>query len=475
MPAIPPHSSATTDAPWNGASEEAKLKSPITGSEARNFYAWRDAQGQDPDGDGWPDYKSAYKFGHHVVSDSGIGGAANVKACSSGIAVLNGGRGGSSIPSGDRAGVHEHLAKHLEAAGMKPPPLGASLAETLLWAVDAGVMEQDEAMEIAHEAPISLNQTRERAGLPAADRPLVPPQLLGHSFWAMREEDIGQVLELASRLPEKAFDALGGGGADVEVQGSVAVIPLSGMITPRASFLSMLFGGGGGLEGFRCAFREALNDSSVKKIVFDIDSPGGLVSLVPETAAEVLAARGAKPIVACVNTLAASAAYWIASAADQVVCTPSGMAGSIGVYKVHVDRSARNEAMGMVPTYIKAGKFKTEGNPDEPLGSDAKAHFQQNVDDLYSLFVEGVAKGRGVSPQAVANGYGEGRVLLAQRALEAGLIDDIGTLADVVGAAVEDERPEDDDDAEQPDEPDENSKQALIERRREHAKLLLGV
>lgn len=338
----------------------------------------------------------------------------------------------------------------------------------------APVKDEAEAQQflqrIQTEAP--EDEPKQRPVLELPSLPMIPSQLLGESLWAMRERDIAEVLSTAAQFPELAYEALGSDYGGVEVQGGVAVIPLTGMITPRPSIFSILFGGGGGLEGFRCAFRDAINSSEVKKIVFDIDSPGGLVSLVPETAAEIFAARGTKPVVACVNTLAASAAYWIAAMADEIVCTPSGMAGSIGVYKVHVDRSGRNELMGVDPTYIKAGKFKTEGNPDESLSREALTHFQQNVDDLYGMFVEGVAQGRGTTAQSVVNGYGEGRCLLADRALAANLIDGVGTLADVVGALVEDERPED---VEEGDEPDEGAKQALIERRREHARLLLGV
>jgi len=120
--AIRPHSTATTDVPWDGPQQKANLSNdrPET---YRLAYAWYDENGKDADGDGYPDAKDDYKFIHHQVSTSGDVGAANVNGCSQGIAVLNGGRTGTTIPDKDRQGVYDHLAKHLSDAGKKPPPL----------------------------------------------------------------------------------------------------------------------------------------------------------------------------------------------------------------------------------------------------------------------------------------------------------------------------------------------------------------
>ena len=189
---------------------------------------------------------------------------------------------------------------------------------------------------------------------------------------------------------------------EVPVTGGVAVLSLRGLITPKPSLMSLLFGGGGGgLMGFRASLREVLGNDDITGIVIDVDSPGGLVDLVPETADELRAAG--KPTVAVANTMAASAAYWIASAADELVVTPSGDVGSIGVFMVHDDWSGFNERLGVQPTYIYAGQYKTEGNPDEPLTDEAKAEFQREVDEIYDTFVGAVAKGRGVKA-AVARG-----------------------------------------------------------------------
>lgn len=111
--ALRPHSTTTSDKPWDGPSNEAKL--PTEAAPLKMAHAW-----QDPEKD--EDTKAAYKFIHHFVTASGVG-AASVKACQAGIAILNGGRGGSNIPDADRKGVHAHLAKHLTDADLEAPEL----------------------------------------------------------------------------------------------------------------------------------------------------------------------------------------------------------------------------------------------------------------------------------------------------------------------------------------------------------------
>jgi hypothetical protein len=208
---------------------------------------------------------------------------------------------------------------------------------------------------------------------------------------AMRPDALRQIAAVARAdapvlraIADDRLAALGRGS--VNVRGSVAVIPLRGVITPAGSLLSLLFG----------------------------------------------AAREQKPIIAVANTLAASAAYWVAAQADELVVTPSGDVGSIGVYMVHEDWSSANAAFGVTPTYVAAGRYKVEGNPDEPLSDEARAAMQQSVDDLYDLFVADVAAGRGDSPAAVRAGYGEGRVLPAARAVAAKLADSIGSAEDTI-------------------------------------------
>jgi signal peptide peptidase SppA len=273
----------------------------------------------------------------------------------------------------------------------------------------------------------------------------ISPLHLGSSAWAIRRDALPTIIEAhrsALRLgrevvAETIAPRAAVGRATQRAGGSVAVIPLCGVITPRGSFLARLFGAGGGLQEFRESFRQALVDPDVGAIVIDVDSPGGTIALLPETAQEMRDARGTKPIIAVANTTAASAAYWLAAQADEVVASPSAVVGSVGVYMVHEDWSKYNEELGVDPTYISAGRYKTDGNPDEPLSDTAQVEWQEEVDLLYTMFVKDLAAGRGASTQAIEADFGEGRCLRPAQALEAGMIDRIDTIEAVIGGLLE--------------------------------------
>lgn len=211
----------------------------------------------------------------------------------------------------------------------------------------------------------------------------------------------------------------------------VAVIPLSGVIVPKADMFSEM-SGGTSIDAFRSMWREAMAMDQVKAVVLDVDSPGGMVTGVPEMAAEMRASRGRKPVVAVANSEMASGAYWLASQADQIVVSASSMIGSIGVFTRHENESAKAERDGVETTYISAGKFKTEGNPHAALTDEAKAHVQGIVDEHYGMFVKDVARGRGVPVAQVRGGYGEGRVVTGSTALSLGMADSEGSVESVV-------------------------------------------
>lgn len=210
--------------------------------------------------------------------------------------------------------------------------------------------------------------------------------------------------------------------------GSVAVIPVYGTIVPRgASFSDISMGQGTSLEQLIGEVNTAAADGNVSAILLDIDSPGGQVDMVPEAAAALRSARAKKPLVAVANTMAASAAYWLFSQAREGVITPSGEVGSIGVFAVHSDLSKQLEMLGISPTIIKAGKYKAELSPFQPLTEEARAYAQQGVDTFYSMFTRDVAAGRGANVNDVRAGFGEGRMVTAQQAVAQGMADKVDT------------------------------------------------
>lgn len=213
----------------------------------------------------------------------------------------------------------------------------------------------------------------------------------------------------------------------------IAVINVMGVIAQHAAQVDDICGPGGtSTERVTNSLRAALNDPSVKAIVFNIDSPGGNVYGVQALADEIMKSRGSKPMIAQANSLAASAAYWIACAADEIVITPGGEVGSVGVYALHQDVSKAAEMQGVKFTFVSAGEYKVEGNSFEPLGDEAKAAVQKMVDSYYSDFTKGVAKGRGKPVADVRDGFGKGRVLKDGDAVAAGMADRVGTLDDTL-------------------------------------------
>jgi signal peptide peptidase SppA len=209
--------------------------------------------------------------------------------------------------------------------------------------------------------------------------------------------------------------------------GGIAVLPLYGVVSQRMSMIDEICDGGTSTQKFTQAFRDAMADDSVGGILIDIDSPGGSVFGVADLYDEIMSARGVKPVYGLVNSLCASAAYWIGSACSQLIAVKGSMTGSIGVYTQHVDLSKAMEQAGVSQEFISAGKYKVEGNQYGPLSDEARAFTQSQIDSYYSAFTQAVSKGRGSPIAQVRDGMGQGRCLLAVDAQAAGMIDAIDT------------------------------------------------
>jgi signal peptide peptidase SppA len=209
-------------------------------------------------------------------------------------------------------------------------------------------------------------------------------------------------------------------------QDGIALLPLHGVISHRMNMFSQI-SGGTSTEQFGHAFQALVDNPDVRAIMLDVDSPGGSVYGLDEVHEQMLAARGSKPIVAQISPLAASAAFWLASAADKIAIQPSGDAGSVGVFAIHQEYSEQEAKEGVRSTIIRAGKYKAEGNSHEPLTDDARKAMQARVDDAYDRFTGALGKSFGRSASTIKTTFGEGRLLNAREALKAGMVHEIAT------------------------------------------------
>jgi len=237
------------------------------------------------------------------------------------------------------------------------------------------------------------------------------------------EGDIVNLAQLRAALPSGGMDVAG--KKAYRVEDGKAIIPVVGPLDKRASFWHMIFGGES-TERIQKVIAEALSDPAVSGLVLNIDSPGGSVDGTKELSDFIYASRGRKPIVAYVDGDALSAAYWIASAADKIIAPETARAGSIGVWMSHMDVSKLYEDQGVKKTYVYAGKYKVAGHEAAPLSSEDKEYLQGFVDKYYTLFVEDVARNRGVGVKKVLKDMAEGRIFIGSDALDAGLIDKLG-------------------------------------------------
>lgn len=245
-------------------------------------------------------------------------------------------------------------------------------------------------------------------------------------------ESLSELSKDRSIIKTQVIDSPSADGSNVPMDGNkIAVIPVHGTIAHRMNMMNSV-SGGVSTEALGNQIEVFSNDPNISTIILDIDSPGGAVSGVEELGNQIFNARDKVHIVASANSLAASAAYWLGSQAHEFVVTPSGEVGSIGVIAIHESVFRTKETQGRDITVIKAGKFKADTSPLEPLSEEAHAFIQERVDERYDSFVSAVAKGRDVTTDTVINKFGEGRIVGAKSALSKGMVDGIETLNETI-------------------------------------------
>ena len=223
-----------------------------------------------------------------------------------------------------------------------------------------------------------------------------------------------------------------------EVIDGVAVLPIEGVMAKRANMF-MEISGGVSMEIAARELRTAVADPSVHSIILSIDSPGGTVDGTQTLANAVTAARSFKPVVALASGTMASAAYWAGSAAQAVYIVDGTTAvGSIGVVATHRDMSGAEALQGVKTTEVYAGQYKRIASSYEPLSKAGRQSIQDQVDYTYALFVGAVAQQRGVPEETVLKNMADGRVFMGQQAIDAGLVDGVSTLDQLIAQLNED-------------------------------------
>lgn len=211
----------------------------------------------------------------------------------------------------------------------------------------------------------------------------------------------------------------------------IAIIPVEGTLAHRYGHLDP-HSGMTGYDGIQVKMEAALEDSSIRGILLDINSPGGEVSGCFDLTDFIYESRGTKPIWAVADELACSAAYSLASAADRIIAPRTADLGSVGVLTMHVDQSKMVEDMGLDVTFIFAGDHKVDGNPFEPLPNSVREDIQAEIDTLYAMFTRTIARNRSMGEGAVRDT--EARVYNTRDAIEVGFADEVMAVRDVMPA-----------------------------------------
>jgi signal peptide peptidase SppA len=224
------------------------------------------------------------------------------------------------------------------------------------------------------------------------------------------------------------------GRPSVRKAGSVAVIPITGpLYHDEGAILDEIlavFFGGTSYDTIAAGMKAALADKDVKSIVLYVNSPGGEVSGCAETAEIIKAIGRKKPVVAYASSLCASASYWLASAASEIVCDPTAIVGSIGVRASVVDDTGAMEKAG-----FKLFNFVARQSPHkiaDPKTEKGRQQIQAQIDALGEVFVQTMAVNRNVPVAKVLSDFGGGGVLVGKEAVKVGLADSLGSLQSVV-------------------------------------------
>jgi signal peptide peptidase SppA len=218
-------------------------------------------------------------------------------------------------------------------------------------------------------------------------------------------------------------------GGRVEMRGSVAVFDIQGPLFRRSDLFTNI-SSSTTVENLAVDLQRAADNSLITHILLNIDSPGGQVNGIQEFADQVREVAAIKPVVAYIDGIGASGAYWIASAANTIVLNDTSMVGSIGVVASIRDNRGAQEKQG-VRQYEIVSTQSPFKRPDVAT-EQGRAQIQEMVDALASVFIDRVASFRGVSAEDVMARFGQGKMLPAKQAMDAGMADEISRFEPLV-------------------------------------------
>jgi protease-4 len=212
---------------------------------------------------------------------------------------------------------------------------------------------------------------------------------------------------------------------------NVAEVTVSGPIR-RGEGGSPLSAGPGGAQADRIVEQidRADENSSVDALLVKLNTPGG--EIVPSEDIKLAAERFEGPTIAYTTDTCASGGYEIASGCDELWAREGSIVGSIGVIGSRVNAAELADRIGLEYEQLTAGEYKDAGTPLKELEDHEREYLQGIIDEYYDQFVEGVAERRDLDPESVRDT--EARVFLGTQAIERGLVDELGTRADVVEA-----------------------------------------
>jgi ClpP class serine protease len=257
--------------------------------------------------------------------------------------------------------------------------------------------------------------------------------LIEQSQWAITEEGLNTLISVASRTNdldalEKSLGRKPSYAHSSTVREGIGIVPVQGPTFKRANLFTEV----SGATSYEIVLRDLhamIKSPDVKAILLNIDSPGGEANGCAELADHIYSARELKPIYAYVGGIGASAAYWIASSCSKIFASETALLGSIGVQTL-----VRSQGKSGEISFISSVSPNKNRDPGTEQGAQ---EVQRTVDDLGAIFVQKVARNRGISPDAVLTRFGQGSIFIGEKSLEKGMIDEISSFEGAIMSIAE--------------------------------------